>query len=390
MASMKKTDIDAFWPTLAFGYSTTEDESTEKTSGFEESFTESIEVGFEHTSKAGFGTSTSSTVSGSIGFEATQTQSKTVANAVAASVTQSSDLTCTLACTVPGGEATAGQGNSLPIGSICPDGYDDDPNIYIWFWEMSMFRPWDEGQSVNIATCFTQCTCSSAPPSCMLTECADEFCTICKDEYVWSSDIVVSGEIDLTITDMADDYLQVLSERISSQFGLQSSQVLLQVVTSSHRRQLSHGGGRISFQLHGLRNPKTATTVVEFFQRPDLSAALGMGTISRAVNVKQTMQAVEGPSPPPPNLESETADSYRYGVETGVAIALGCVATCLALVALAGVSGMVFKLQGAHGCLGYQLVRQQAPAELSAKAPAAKDTVTMTTIEIEQVSNTAM
>ena len=203
MSTIKKMDTGPAFPTIHFGTSRTDSQSKTVTEAESESFTQSVSLGYEMSWEtpgevAGFGFGTESSKSVEVSFSATQTESKSVAEAVGSSMAQSSELTCPLACTVPHSETTKGFDTTDPIGQNCPSGYEDDPNLYIWFWEMEIHRPWNEGAGVSVATCFTQCTCSPEPPACMLTQCGDEFCTVCKPTTEVASSEVAAEDADIS------------------------------------------------------------------------------------------------------------------------------------------------------------------------------------------------
>jgi hypothetical protein len=180
------------WPTIEMGVSFDSERSHEE----EEEMSESVAWGIEAEISVGFSievpvveieTSGGRTMSHSSSWQSSQGTARATASAIGNS--RETTLECALTCPVPAhNQAAKGQGEMLfvedGVGRDCPDAQKGN-QLYIWRWhsKATLPSPGEAGtDTMNIATCHTQCTCTPSPPRCDFTQCADAFCTYCKGE----------------------------------------------------------------------------------------------------------------------------------------------------------------------------------------------------------------
>jgi hypothetical protein len=240
MSQLSKDNTGPEWPVLNYGFESTEEEASETGSeqgtekGTGSSFAKSVETAASKTftdehsaggevtlsveAEAGaFFASVKSTAEASANYQYTTTTGKeeseaktegeetsesetkneltTSALSHSAGIAKNKGMECALQCQVPStlhpatgkrgekdgtGRAPGNEVND-GVGFTCPEATKiDDPNVYIWFWQVNLLRPDDPTAKTTVDMCVTQCTCTPTPPACPVEKCADEFCTTCK------------------------------------------------------------------------------------------------------------------------------------------------------------------------------------------------------------------
>jgi len=133
---------------ITYGYSTTDSTATSSTFGMQ--IQTSIEAGIDFKL-------------GSAKSSVTTTYSIQIAQSVESSITKASSVTCSNTCAV----------GTCPAGGL----------VYLYSWEMSFSRPWDNAATTVLSSCNWVCRCSFTPPQCPLGACIDAQCNSCYNYH---------------------------------------------------------------------------------------------------------------------------------------------------------------------------------------------------------------